>query len=103
MDYLARVDQSSHHFAADAESEVALHARADNAREFAARSLHLSGGGDPNQRRVRPRIGGGLPAAGEHGWNGKGCGQASGERDRHDGLTQPQPARGLSKLSKAGG
>jgi len=84
MDDLAGVNHSSHDLAADAEPEVALHARADNASELAARSLHLSGGGDPNQRRVSPRVGGGLPAAGEHGGNGKGCGQASGQRDRHD-------------------
>src|SRR6185295_13421111 len=83
MDDLPGVDQSSHDLAADTESEVTLHARAHNASELAARSVHLSGGGDPNQWRLRPRVGGGLPAAGKHCGNGKGCGQASGQRDRH--------------------
>ena len=57
MDNIAGVDQSSHDLSTDAESEVALHACADDAGEFLARALTLSGACDLHQRRFRAGIG----------------------------------------------
>jgi len=57
MDDLSGIDQPRHHLATYAESEIALHASADNAGELAARSLSLSGSGDAHQRRLGSRVG----------------------------------------------
>jgi hypothetical protein len=65
MDDLARVDQSSHHLAADAESEVALHARANDSGILALGSVNCSSCGDPHERRSCAGVGSGSPTARE--------------------------------------
>jgi hypothetical protein len=62
---LAGVDQPRDDLAGNAEAKVALHACADGAGELAGRSLNLAGGGDPHQRRIGARVGGGSPASGQ--------------------------------------
>jgi hypothetical protein len=74
MDDLPGVDQSSHDLAADAKSEFALHARADDAGELAIGSLNCSGRGDADKWRIGARVGGGSPAAGKCCGHGKSSG-----------------------------
>jgi hypothetical protein len=65
MDDLAGVDQSSHDLAADAESEVALHARANDAGILARGAVNGSSRGDPHERRTCARVRIRSPAARE--------------------------------------
>jgi hypothetical protein len=89
-----------------------LDARADDTGELAARSLNLSGSGDPHQRRLRARVGGGSPASGQYSGNGKRSYQPIKRRCRHANilhvgiegqLRRPRLERALSTPSTAGG
>jgi hypothetical protein len=65
VDDLSGVNQPRDDLASDAKGEIALHASPDSAGELAARSLNLSGRGDPHQRWLRARVGFGPSATGK--------------------------------------
>jgi hypothetical protein len=74
MDDLSSVDQSSHNLTADAKSEVALHARANDAGKIALGSVNCSSCGDPHERRTCARVGSGSLAAREDCGHGNSSG-----------------------------